>query len=419
MPVKYSIIVPCYNGCDYIQHCINSIIQQSYDDYEVIVSDDHSDDGTKQYLQFISSDPKIRFVETCERLSMTEHWEWALSHAKGEWLIFVGQDDALQSYFFELADKLTKIATAEGIRAIASERAYFFWGGCESTYGDVAVSYRAHPTTKIHTSAVEAAKALFGISDYFELPQMYTTSLFHRSLLDEAKRKQAGVVFSCHPQDANLAAIACTLEKKYLKSNIPLGWVGSSPKSAGLAVFAADDKKQGTSANELTKLKIDYEDKINKSKFKYNSLAGDFALADLPVYFWQSLLETSPLRSDRVNNLLTSRAFRYIFFSFLLFRVISSGAASRKRSILFNIYRANNLKPIIFSIAVFSSIVFFLFYKLISFPFRVVRKVLRIIFKSHHLAFFVSRTARPDILPEDASRQANGIFDRYLRDSIL
>jgi len=419
MPVKYSIIVPCYNGIDYIQHCINSIIQQPYDDYEVIVSDDHSDDGTREYLQFISSNPKIRFVETCERLSMTEHWEWALSHAAGEWLIFVGQDDALQSYFFALADKLTKIATAQGIRAIASERAYFFWGGCESTYGDVAVSYRAHPTTKIHTSAVEAAKALFGIIDYFELPQMYTTSLFHRSLLGEAKKKQAGVVFSCHPQDANLAAIACTLEKKYLKSNIPLGWVGSSPKSAGLAVFAADDKKQGESVDELTKLKNNYEDKINKSKFKYNKLAGDFALSDLPVYFWQSFLETASLRSDRVNNLLASRAFKYIFFSFLLFRVLASGAVLRKKNMLLNVYHVNNLKLATFSIAVLISIGFLFFYKLIRFPFRVVRKVLRVIFKSNHLGFFISRTARPDILPEDASRQANGMIDRYLRDSSL
>ena len=39
--------------------------------------------------------PNITILHTQESLSMTEHWEWALSHAKGEWRIFVGQDDGL------------------------------------------------------------------------------------------------------------------------------------------------------------------------------------------------------------------------------------------------------------------------------------------------------------------------------------
>jgi len=419
MPVKYSIIVPSYNGGEYIKHCINSITQQDYDDYELIISDDHSIDGTKEYLHSISSNPRIKFIEPTERLSMTEHWEWALSHAEGEWLIFVGQDDALQSYFFVLADKLITIAAAEGIRAVASERAYFFWGGCESTYGDVAVSYSASPTTKILTSSVEATKALVGINDYFDLPQMYTTSLFHRSLLNEAKNKQGGLVFSCHPQDANLAALACSLEKKYLKSCIPLGWVGSSPKSAGLAVSAANNKTPTAISEDLKTLKSDYEEKIKKSKFKYNSLAGDFALADLPVYFWQAFLETHKLRSDRINGLLRSSIFKYVFFSLLTLRFFADGVISQKKHMLLNVFRTNNLNLFISAIFLIACAAFSLLYKLIYFSFRVVRKISRIVSKFDRVTFFVRRSERPDILPEDASKEAHRLVEKHFGGRIL
>ena len=51
---KYSIILPARNGFNYLPTCINTIIDQNYNDYELIISDDHSNDGTKQYLNNLS-----------------------------------------------------------------------------------------------------------------------------------------------------------------------------------------------------------------------------------------------------------------------------------------------------------------------------------------------------------------------------
>lgn len=142
----------------------------------------------------------------------------------------------MQAYFFELADILTDIALEHGLRTITSSRAYFFWKGCESVYRDIAISYVATNKWAIKSIKCDGLKALFGLITYFDLPQMYTTSLFHQDLLDEARLLQNGSVLTAHPQDANLAAIAYSLEDKYLRSFIPLGWVGTSPKSAGMAV---------------------------------------------------------------------------------------------------------------------------------------------------------------------------------------
>jgi len=318
-PPKYSIIIPAYNGEAYLPTCIETITSQEYSDYELIISDDHSIDGTREYLDALEY-KNISIIYPPESLSMTEHWEWALSHAKGEWQIFVGQDDGLQPYFFQLADRLTKQAKEKGLRTIMSSRAYFFWQGCEYVYGDIAIGYYAENKIKIHNFKYQALKALLGLQDYFELPQMYTTALFHKGLLDEARSKQEGKVFSCHPQDANLAAIACSLEKEYLKSYIPLGWVGSSPKSAGMAISGSHSSLSSEQDKKTSqKLKKEYLVKVSKSKLKYHEWAGSFSFGSGPLYFWQALLMTQHLRSEKINNRIKSKLFKVIFFSRILY----------------------------------------------------------------------------------------------------
>ena len=50
---RFSIIVPARNGGSYLPTCVASILEQDYSDYELIVSDDHSIDGSVAYLQSV------------------------------------------------------------------------------------------------------------------------------------------------------------------------------------------------------------------------------------------------------------------------------------------------------------------------------------------------------------------------------
>lgn len=340
---KYSIIIPAWNGLKYLPTCVGSIVSQGYTDYELIISDDHSTDGTKEYLATLATNQNIRVIEPPESMSMTEHWEWALSHAKGLWLIFVGQDDGLQPYFFRLADKLTDIASRKGLRTIMSRRAFFFWEGCGALYGDLAVNYHATNKLKVRNSKYEALKALLGIQVYFELPEMYTTSLFERSILVEARDRQAGRVLTCHPQDANLGVIACSLDTHYLKSYIPLGWVGTSPKSAGMAIASSDG--QAPAPEQIGELAKTYKRKIEQSKLTYDALAGDFSLGDASVYFWQAFLKTPSLRDPRLNAFLVSRQFKTVFLGALKARLQHQNQFRRKLSQFQHIVAVNQCSP--------------------------------------------------------------------------
>ena len=266
---KYSIIIPVNNVINYLPSTIESIISQNYSDYELVISDDSSTDGTSDYISSLKH-PNIKVFHTQNRLTVAEHFDLALSYATGEWRIFVGGDDGLQPYFFKLADRLTEIAIKKNIRAIASRRAYFFWNGCQSDYGDVAVSYSATVKYQVKSSKKEMYRCLYSKNDYFNLPQMYTTSLFHSSLIDKVRRMQNGKFLTYGISDANMAAISVTMEKKYLYSELPLGWVGTSPKV-------------------LTRSK----DFIESIKLHY--LCGNYRLGFASMYFLGALLtiETS------------------------------------------------------------------------------------------------------------------------------
>ena len=57
MPI--SIVMPTYNGMRYLRQAVESVLQQDCADWELIISDDGSEDGTREYLATIE-DPRIR-----------------------------------------------------------------------------------------------------------------------------------------------------------------------------------------------------------------------------------------------------------------------------------------------------------------------------------------------------------------------
>lgn len=329
--VKYSIILPIYNGYEYLSTCIDTVINQGYSNYELIIVDDCSTDGTLDYLESIKHD-RIKIIYQKENRGAIGNFSDAIKYSSGEWVMFLGVDDGLQSYFFELADKLTQICEKEKLRVIASSRAHFFWDGAAKLHGDKAVQYTARSEFSILNSRKELYLSLFGAQAYFELPQMYCNSLFHASLVNEAIQKQGGNLFSTVPPDANLAAIALSLEEKYLKSFVPLGWVGTSSSRTGYAGKDSDE-------NGLI------SDGIN-----FNPIAGKPTLGSLCLYLWNALLSTSNLREDSKNKLLESRFFKVLLLSSACAELRKRGVINKRKELFDNVLAYNSISPVLVKI---------------------------------------------------------------------
>ena len=336
---KYSIVVPAHNGGEFLPSCVWTVTSQPYGDFELIISDDHSTDSTSAYLEGLK-DPRIRILHTDAAMSMAEHWEWALRRARGEWLMYLGQDDGLQPYFFELAEHLTRIARSRNIRVIASDRAYYYWPGCDEAFNYPSVDYRATSSARVCRSRYQAFKALVGIQNYFELPAMYTSSMFHRDIIEEAMAGHGGRLFVTHPQDANLAAIACLACRRYLRSSAPLGWVGTSAKSAGHAVIAAN-------RSDTARLKAEYLERTSGSTLRYSPAIGGFELGSATLYFWGALLETLARHTGPIAWMLKSHYLKMRMFAAAMIELerLAPLRGSDNRHALGSIIEANGLSP--------------------------------------------------------------------------
>ena len=98
-----SVIVPVYNCGEFIIECIESILNQTYQNFELIIINDGSDDNSGKRLRTLcSSFPKIKYIEKCnEGVSKTRNL--GLSLSTGDFITFIDGDDYVSNKFFEEA----------------------------------------------------------------------------------------------------------------------------------------------------------------------------------------------------------------------------------------------------------------------------------------------------------------------------
>lgn len=94
-----SIIITAYNAEKTIEKCLNSILENEYSDYEIIIVDDGSTDKTEEIINLFA-DEKIKYFKK-ENTGVADSRNYAISKAKGEYITFVDSDDYVLPNFFE------------------------------------------------------------------------------------------------------------------------------------------------------------------------------------------------------------------------------------------------------------------------------------------------------------------------------
>lgn len=91
----FSVIVPCYNSKNSIRKCIDSILEQDYTDFEIIVIDDGSTDGTSMILDDIALSHSCIKVYHFPNAGVSYSRRRGITLASGDYLIFVDSDDTI------------------------------------------------------------------------------------------------------------------------------------------------------------------------------------------------------------------------------------------------------------------------------------------------------------------------------------
>ena len=104
--IKVSIIVPCYNVEKYVSSCLNSLLQQTYSNIEIIVVNDGSSDGTSVILQQYANIAKIKVINQ-ENSGLSDARNTGIKNAQGEYICFVDSDDWVDH---DMVEKVLSIA---------------------------------------------------------------------------------------------------------------------------------------------------------------------------------------------------------------------------------------------------------------------------------------------------------------------
>lgn len=93
---RVSVLIPTFRYARYLAEAVESILAQDFPDFELLICDDCSGDGSREIIEaYAARDPRIRIHIHAANIGMVQNWNWCLSQARGEFVKFVFGDDML------------------------------------------------------------------------------------------------------------------------------------------------------------------------------------------------------------------------------------------------------------------------------------------------------------------------------------
>ena len=103
-PPRISVIVPCYNQGQYLDECLQSVLEQTYQNWECIIVNDGSPDNTEEIaLQWTVKDSRFQYLKK-ENGGPSSARNAGIKVAKGEWILPLDGDDKIGKQYLELAE---------------------------------------------------------------------------------------------------------------------------------------------------------------------------------------------------------------------------------------------------------------------------------------------------------------------------
>ena len=265
---KFSIVIPARNRADTLYYTLKTCLnQRDFDDYEIVVSDNCSEDNTEEMVNEFNSE-KIKYYKTESFLDMVNHWNFAMSKAIGEYVFILGSDDAIHAHGLYFLDRIISIT---GEKVINCTTNLYNWPNNNTTlYENLFFLYANHATSIINTKegVKNVVETLWGRG----LPHIYAMGVAHKSLVDKLIDKNN---INAWPSncDTYFGFKLASMIDYFVHIHMPFSCAGRS-KNSGFT---------NTAVIEETPISIEFNHAEITSKFydvgirsMYNSLTNDF-----------------------------------------------------------------------------------------------------------------------------------------------
>jgi glycosyltransferase involved in cell wall biosynthesis len=231
-----SVIIPTKNRYDCLFPVVLAILKYSEaHDIELIIQD-NSDDNKKGLIFFEQlNDTRVKYFYQVESLSIQDNTIFAIDNASGRYLIFIGDDDLVSPYIYDIAKFIDKM----NIKCLVYNAAYYWWNTIDFKKENYfhrknALWLPNNQSLKLIERSTNSELDLMlnsGAGIFLKLPKFYH-GIVRRDVLDEIKEATGTYLPGPSPDIAFSTALSLVLDKYYY-INFPLSVFGASSNSGG------------------------------------------------------------------------------------------------------------------------------------------------------------------------------------------
>ena len=120
-----SVLLPTRNRLELLEQAVATVRRQDDGDWELVISDNDSEQDIAGWVGSLGDDERIRYVRTPSFVPVTENWNNALAHSSGRYVVMLGDDDGLMpGYVARLRELVERFAQPDVIYTSALIFAY-------------------------------------------------------------------------------------------------------------------------------------------------------------------------------------------------------------------------------------------------------------------------------------------------------
>lgn len=222
-----SVIIPTSGRAETLKSTLETALAQSSTDYEIVVSDNASEDGTQGLLTSVQ-DTRLRFFRAPQRLSMCDNYEFAVSYARGHSVLIIGDDDALIPRALDAL--LVRLRQQSALSIYSWPLHTYDW---PSGFNPARIDYVAPEGQErvINLKPLARRTLQLGGWRYFDLPAPYHACVPNK-ILNAIKQRTGRIFHSTQPDVFTSMAIPAFVDTAI---RLPRGvsFNGRSPRSNG------------------------------------------------------------------------------------------------------------------------------------------------------------------------------------------
>lgn len=276
MSLRYSIIIPTRERADVLQWALKTCTMQAYENLEIIVSDNYSQDNTEQIVKS-TGDTRIRYYNTEQRLSMSHNWEFALEKATGDYITILGDDDGFVPNAIEDINKILSKAKSD---ALCWHQSRYFWPG------NVVYPHELFVVLRNRVVSINAydnlCKVINHQKHYSSNPWLYS-GFVHKSVIEKVKANSKGIFFhSMIPDVYSGLAIGSQIDT-YMYSTGAFSIAGNSSHSNGMSCISSKEKNRESFNKFLSENPIPFHTSL------------ELVASSIPLLVYESSLQLADL----------------------------------------------------------------------------------------------------------------------------